>query len=85
MLPAKSIEQFKKLRSIVKGIDINDKVDKTETKLPNIYWMDNPVDGGRIQSYEDFTKKDNKLQTIAFKSKLVNQSIKENLSIKNKK
>ena len=75
MLPAKSIEQFKKLRGEVKGKDINDLVDKEETKLPNLYWMDNPIDGGRIQSYEEFTKTDNKLQTVAFKSKLVNKKI----------
>lgn len=80
MLPAKSIEQFKKLRKEVQGKDINDLVDKEETKLPNLYWMDNPIDGGRIQSYEDFTKKDNKLQTTAFKSKLVNKPISENLN-----
>lgn len=77
MLPTKSIEQFKKLRGEVRGKDINDMVNKEETKLPNLYWMDNPIDGGRIQSYEEFTKQDNKLQTVAFKSKLVNKSISE--------
>jgi len=82
MLPESSIRQLKKLRQEVKGKDINDLVSKDETHFPNVYWMDNPVDGGRIQSYEEFTKKDNKKQTAAFKSKLVNQPlVKENKSI----
>lgn len=75
MLPKKSIEQLKKLRSEVKGKDINDKVSKDETKFPNVYWMDNPVDGGRIQSWEEFIQKDNKKQTTSFKSKLVNKPL----------
>lgn len=75
MLPAKSIEQFKKLRQEVKGKDIGDLVSKDETKFPNLFWMDNPIDGGRIQSWEDFIKKDNKKQTTAFKSKLVNKPL----------
>jgi len=78
MLPEKSLQQLKKLRKKVQGKDINDKVDKDETSLPNVYWMDNPVDGGRIQSYEEFTKKDNKKQTAAFKSKLVNKPLGKN-------
>lgn len=78
MLPESSIRQLKKLRQDVKGIDINDKVAKDETHFPNVYWMDNPVDGGRIQSYEDFIKKDNKKQTTAFKSKLVNKTLVNN-------
>lgn len=85
MLPQKSIDQLRKLRTDVQGEDINDKVNKEETKLPNLYWMDNPVDGGRIQSYEDFTNKDNKLQTTAFKSKLVNKSISEKIITENMK
>jgi len=75
MLPESSIRQLKKLRQEVKGIDINDKIAKDETKFPNVYWMDNPVDGGRIQSYDEYTKKDNKKQTTAFKSKLVNKPL----------
>jgi len=75
MLPESSLRQLKKLRQEVKGIDINDKVSKDETKFPNVYWMDNPVDGGRIQSYDEYIKKDNKKQTTAFKSKLVNKSL----------
>jgi transcription initiation factor IIE alpha subunit len=86
MLPESSIKQLKKLRKEVKGIDINDKVAKDETTLPNVYWMDNPVDGGRIQSYEEFTKKDSQKQTTAFKSKLVNKpliskELNENLNL----
>ena len=85
MLPEKSLQQLKKLRKEVKGIDINDKVSKKETKFPNLYYMDNPIDGGRVISYEEFTKKDNKQQTTAFKSKLVNQplinkQLKENVN-----
>ncbi len=75
MLPESSLRQLKKLRKEVKGIDINDKVAKDETSLPNLYWMDNPIDGGRIQSYDEFTQKDNKIQTTAFKSKLVNKPL----------
>ena len=75
MLPESSLRQLKKLRQEVKGKDINDLVSKAETHFPNVYWMDNPVDGGRIQSYEDFIKKDNKKQTTAFKSKLVNKPL----------
>jgi len=86
MLPESSLRQLKKLRKDVKGIDINDRVDKDETTLPNLYWMENPVDGERIQSYDEFTKKDNKKQTVAFKSKLVNKplvnkKLKENNNI----
>jgi len=75
MLPESSLRQLKKLRQEVKGKDINDLVSKDETHFPNVYWMDNPVDGGRIQSYEEYTKKDNKKQTTAFKSKLVNKTL----------
>ncbi len=78
MLPKNSIRQLKKLRQEVKGKDINDLVSKDETKFPNVYWMDNPIDGGRIQSWEDFIKKDNKKQTTAFKSKLVNKPLVNN-------
>ena len=77
MLPESSLRQLKKWRKEVKGKDINDKVAKDETTLPNVFWMDNPVDGGRIQSYEEFTKKDSQLQTTAFKSKLVNKPNKK--------
>ena len=39
MLPESSLRQLKKLRQEVKGLDINDKVSKDETKFPNVYWF----------------------------------------------
>ena len=80
MLPREtSVRQLKKLRAETKGTDIGDLTsgDRLNHNVPNLQYIGNPVDTG-IDSYEDFTEKDNKLQTIAFKSKLVNKSIKEN-------
>lgn len=81
MLPREStLRQLKKLRSETKGTDIGDLTsnDKLNHNLPNLQYIGNPVDNN-IDSYEDFTEKDNKLQTIAFKSKLVNKPlVKEN-------
>ena len=80
MLPREtSVRQLKKLRAETKGTDIGDLTagDRLNHNVPNLQYIGNPVDTG-IDSYEDFTEKDSKLQTIAFKSKLVNKSIKEN-------
>ena len=77
MLPRETtLRQLKKLRSETKGKDIGDLTsnDKLNHNLPNLQYIGNPVDNG-IDSYEDFTEKDNKLQTIAFKSKLVNKPL----------
>src|SRR6056297_1908463 len=74
-----SLRQLKDLRKITKGKDIGDLTtdDRLNKNIPNMQSIGNPVDTG-IDSYEDFTEKDSKLQTIAFKSKLVNKPIKEN-------
>jgi hypothetical protein len=81
MLPREtSLRQLKMLRKLTKGTDIGDitKDDRLNHNVPNLQYIGNPIDTG-IDSYEDFTEKDNELQTIAFKSKLVNKPIvKEN-------
>ena len=79
MLPREtSVRQLKKLRSETKGTDIGDLTtnDRLNAKVPNLQRIGNPVDSG-IESWEEFSKKDSKLQTIAFKSKLVNKNVKE--------
>jgi hypothetical protein len=80
MLPRETtVRQLKKLRAETKGKDIGDLTtnDRLNKDIPNMQSIGNPT--SNIQSWEDFTKKDNKLQTIAFKSKLVNKPIvKEN-------
>jgi len=81
MLPKEtSVRQLKKLRAETKGTDIGDltKDDRLNHNIPNLQYIGNPVDTG-IESWEEFSKKDSKVQTIAFKSKLVNKPIvKEN-------
>ena len=83
MLPKEtSVRQLKKLRQETKGKDIGDITtnDRLNKNLPNIQYIGNPVDKG-IESWEEFSKKDSSLQTIAFKSKIVNKSIvKENIN-----
>ena len=79
MLPREtSVRQLKKLRAETKGTDIGDLTtnDRLNAKVPNLQRIGNPVDTG-IESWEEFSKKDSTLQTIAFKSKLVNKNIKE--------
>ena len=68
------------MRAETKGKDIGDLTvnDRLNKNLPNIQYIGNPVDIG-IESWEEFSKKDSQLQTIAFKSKLVNKPlVKEN-------
>jgi len=80
MLPREtSIRQLKKLRAETKGKDIGDLTtnDRMNKGIPNLQYIGNAVDH-HIESWDEFAAKDSKLQTIAFKSKLVNQSIKEN-------
>jgi hypothetical protein len=86
MLPESSVRQLKKLRQETKGTDIGDLTsnDRLNAKVPNLQYIGNPVDRD-IESYEEFTQKDSKLQTIAFKSKLVNKKIKENMKSNIKK
>lgn len=78
MLPREtSVRQLKKLRAETKGKDIGDLTvnDRLNKNLPNIQYIGNPVDTGEIESWEEFSKKDSQLQTIAFKSKLVNKPL----------
>jgi len=81
MLPRETtVRQLKKMREETKGKDIGDLTvnDRMNKNLPNLQYIGNPVDMG-IESWEEFSKRDNKLQTIAFKSKLVNKPlVKEN-------
>ena len=80
MLPRDTtIRQLKKLRKETKGKDIGDLTtnDRLNKGIPNLQYIGNPVDN-HISSWEEFSAKDSKLQTIAFKSKLVNKSVKEN-------
>jgi len=79
MLPRDTtVRQLKKLRALTKGTDIGDLTanDRLNSQIPNLQKIGNPVDTG-IDSYEEFAAKDSKIQTIAFKSKLVNKNIKE--------
>lgn len=81
MLPKEtSVRQLKKLRAETKGKDIGDLTvnDRLNKNIPNIQYIGNPIDMG-IESWEEFSKKDSQLQTIAYKSKLVNKPlVKEN-------
>jgi len=79
MIPENSLKQLQKLRKETKGKDIGDiSASVGEVNLPNSTYIGNTVDK-KVDSYEEFTKKDNQLQTVAFKSKLVNKPlIKEN-------
>ena len=79
MLPESSLRQLQMIRKETKGKDIGDLTvdDRLNAPVPNLQRIGNPVDMG-IETYKEFTEKDNKLQTIAFKSKTVNKSIKEN-------
>ena len=82
MLPREtSVRQLKKLRAETKGTDIGDLTtkDRLNINIPNLQYIGNPVDRDNgIESWEEWSQKDSKIQTIAFKSKLVNKSIKEN-------
>lgn len=93
MLPRETtVRQLKKLREETKGKDIGDLTsnDRLNFSIPNLQNIVNPVDTG-IESWEDFSKNDSQLQTIAFKSKLVNKPLikhkkekhMENKNIKN--
>ena len=87
MLPREtSIRQLKKLRSETKGTDIGDITagDRLNHNVPNLQYISNPVDTG-IESWDEFSKKDSKLQTIAFKSKLVNKPLVKENNYKNMK
>ena len=81
MLPQETtVRQLRMLRAMTKGKDIGDltKDDRLNHNVPNLQYIGNPVDTG-IESWQEFCQKDSQLQTIAFKSKLVNKSIvKEN-------
>jgi hypothetical protein len=80
MLPREtSVRQLKKLRQETKGKDIGDLTtnDRLNHNTPNLQYIGNPVDTG-IESWEEFSKKDSQLQTIAFKSKLVNKNMTKN-------
>ena len=81
MLPQEtSVRQLKKLRAETKGTDIGDltKDDRLNHNVPNLQYIGNPIDTG-IESWQEFCQKDSSVQTIAFKSKLVNKPIvKEN-------
>lgn len=56
-LPRKqTVSQWKKLRSMTKGIDIGDRVSDMNKQGANIQYIQNPIDTG-IESYEDFETK----------------------------
>jgi hypothetical protein len=80
MLPRETtVRQLKKLREETKETDIGDLTtnDRLNKNTPNLQYIGNPT--SNLESWEEFTQKDNKLQTIAFKSKLVNKPlVKEN-------
>ena len=75
ILRQRSLDQLKKVMKAI-GDDVGTKSSKGESSLPNAYWLDNPITSNRkIDTYEQFIKKDNKLQTKAFQSKLVNKPL----------
>lgn len=56
-LPRKqTVDQWKKLRKMTKGVDIGDRISDMNKQGANIQYIQNPVDTG-IESYEDFEKK----------------------------
>lgn len=55
----RSVDQLKKLRKMMKGIDIGDKINNLSTQGSNLSWDRNPVDTG-IESFQDFEKKNKK-------------------------
>jgi len=77
MIPENSLKQLHRLRKETKGKDIGDLTAKDDI-LPNLTYIGNSVDR-KVDSYEEFASKDSQLQTVAFKSKLVNKPlVKEN-------
>lgn len=56
-LPRQStVDQWKKLRKMTKGVDIGDRISDMNKQGANIEYIHNPVDTG-IESYEDYEKK----------------------------
>jgi len=55
----KSIDQLKKIRKMMKGIDIGDRVSDLNKQGANIIYSRNPIDSG-IESFEDFEKHNKK-------------------------
>ena len=59
-LPQQStVDQLKKLRKIMKGIDVGDKISDMNKEGANIMWIRNPIDTG-VESYQDYQKKSKK-------------------------
>jgi hypothetical protein len=54
-----SVDQFKKLRKITKGIDIADRIPDLKKQGANIHYSRNVIDTG-IESYEDYEKANKK-------------------------
>lgn len=54
-----TVDQWKKLRKMTRGIDIGDRVSDMNKQGANIQYIQNPVDTG-IESYEDFEKHNKK-------------------------
>jgi hypothetical protein len=56
-LPRKStVNQWKRLRKLTKGIDIGDRISNMNKQGANIHYIQNPIDSG-IESYEDYMSK----------------------------
>lgn len=55
----RTVDQLKKLRKLMKGIDIADKISNLSGEGSNLAWDRNPVDTG-IESFQDFEKKNKK-------------------------
>lgn len=53
LLRQSSLEQLKKVRSVSKGIDVDDKVNKNSEDYPNRWFHRNPIDTG-IQTYKQY-------------------------------
>jgi hypothetical protein len=58
----RTVDQLKKIRKLMKGIDIADKISNLSGEGANLSWDRNPVDTG-IESFQDFEKKNKKFNT----------------------
>lgn len=50
-----TVDQWKKLRKLTKGIDIGDRISDMNKQGANIQYIQNPIDSG-IESFQDFEK-----------------------------
>lgn len=54
-----SVDQLKRLRKMMKGTDVSDKLKGVYNGIPNTLWDRNPVDTG-VESYQEYQNKNKK-------------------------